>query len=138
MEKKIKKLLKDSKITWKRSFLRFMLGEFNRIDDGKPINDIQCVAVIKKLIKSINIVLSNVPNDEESIREIEYLKSFLPQEANEIDMKVAINQALATSEMLFKNPMQMMKPVITILEEDGFNVDKGKLSQILKNKWLTI
>ena len=134
MEKKIKKLLKDSKITWKRSFLRFMLGEFNRIDDGKPINDIQCVAVIKKLIKSINIVLSNVPNDEESIREIEYLKSFLPQEANEIDMKVAINQALATSEMLFKNPMQMMKPVITILEEDGFNVDQGKLSQILKNK----
>lgn len=133
MEKSIKNLSKTTGMTWKRNFLKVVLGEFNRVDDGKPCNDEQCIKVIKKLIKNSKEILKFRKNDVMALRELELLKTLLPvkKEASESYMQIIIDGVMLTHE--YKNVMQLMKPCIEDMTLHGFDVDKGKLSQLLKN-----
>lgn len=131
IENEIKDRLKDKALSkWERTFLKVILGEFNRIDDAKPCNDTQCMAVVKKLIKNSNIVLENKVDDTNAVREIEFLNQFLPKIATKENMRFAINY-IKSKIQDYKNIMQLMKPCIIFLEENGFDVDKKELSTLL-------
>jgi len=127
----IKKKLKDVTIIgWERMFFKVILGEFNRVDDGKPCNDTQCIAVVRKLIKNSNIVLKNKVNDTTALKEIEFLQQFLPKMASKELMVETVKEMKATIK--YKNVMQLMKPIIEYLFKIGFDVDKKELSILLK------
>lgn len=133
LEDKIKKMCKETKMTWKRVFMKVILGEFNRINDGKPVTDDQCIAVIKKLIKNSKEILKLKENDAMAEREIDFLQQFLPKQATIEDMEGVISLVMCQNEG-YKNVMQLMKPCIDELEKIGYDVDKNKLSKLLLNK----
>lgn len=130
IESEIKNKLKDVSIDrWKRVFYKVILGEFNRVDDGKPCTQDQCLAVIKKLVKNSKEMLKH--KDSPVInRELKFLLQFLPQTVDESTMKKVISAVLSSNN--FKNQMQAMKPCIDKLEKMGFDVDKRQLSKLLK------
>jgi len=130
IELEIKDKLKDVKLDkWKRVFYKVILGEFNRVDDGKLCTQQQCLTVIKKLIKSGEEMFKHKP-DPLVERELKFLETFLPKQADESTMKKVIISVLSSNE--FKNKMQAMKPCIDILDKMGVDVNKGILSKLLK------
>jgi len=132
IENNIKKLSKETKMTWKRVFTRVILGEFNRLNDGKEINDSQAIAVIKKLVKNSKEILVLKKNDAVAEREIEFLNNYLPKTATKEQMKSVIRTAKL--QFTFKNIMQAMKPCIELLKKEGLDVDKKLLSEMLRGK----
>lgn len=118
-----------------RQIFKTLLGEFDRINDGKPINNEQVLSVIKKYIKGIDdsfILLEDYPEKRLGlIYEKELLSQFLPKSATKEQMESVIKQVL--SENSFKNIMQAMKPCIEKLQNEGLDVDKKELSKILKD-----
>ena len=122
-----------------RSFLKLVLGEFNRIDDGKPINDEQACVVLKKMIKS-NLEMIGYcdpvdPVDPVLLVALEYenkiMKELLPEEtvAADMDMLIAIENSIPDH---VSNKIRHMKPCIQYLEDKGFTVDKKRLSELLR------
>ncbi len=132
IENKIKTLSKETKASWKRIFTRVILGEFNRLNDGKEINDSQAIDIIKKLVKNSKEILVLKKNDAMALRELEFLNDYLPKQATEDQMKTAIDKA--TTHFEFKNIMQAMAPCIDILKKQGLDVDKKLLSEMLRSK----
>jgi len=133
IELEIKKELKNVNIEkWKRTFYKVILGEFQRINDGKPCNDKQCLAVIKKMIKNNREIVKFDKNNTAIQNEYAILMNYLPKQADESIMKKIINITLTSQK--FKNKMQAMKPCISLLEKMGFDVDKKILSTLLKEK----
>jgi uncharacterized protein YqeY len=136
LQEDIKQMVRDkntSKDT--KSTLRVLLGEFGRVNDGKSISDEQCISVIKKFIKNIDESLNHIGKTLPEIREklkIErnLMSTFLPKSATLEQMKKSIDKIMKENE--FKNNMQAMKPVIEDLESQGVNIDKKKLSELIK------
>jgi uncharacterized protein YqeY len=126
---KSKDLLKEEKTT-----LKTLLGEFDRVNDGKPISDEQAVNVIKKFIKNIDETLK-VIKDKFIIQNLEnekmLLEHFLPNKANTELLKEVVSKIFQNNQ--FKNKMQAMKPCIEELTNIGYDVDKKELSELIKN-----
>jgi len=131
MEQLFKRMLKNKDMVGQpREFVKVILGEFNRVDDGKPCTDEQVKAVLQKMVKNSKKILSLIPGDMIATLELNFLQQFLPQEACGADLKAALQTIITTTGQV-KNRMQYMKPSIDFLEEKGFDVDKKKLRQIL-------
>jgi uncharacterized protein YqeY len=117
-----------------RTIFKTLLGEFDRVNDGKPINDEQAFSVIKKFIKNIDesfYLLEDYPEKRMLLlHEKELLSQFLPRTATIDQMKSVIEHVLSSNS--FKNNMQAMKPCIEILQEKGLDIDKKELSNLLK------
>lgn len=136
LQEEIKQMVRDkntSKNT--KSTLRVLLGEFGRVNDGKPISDEQCISVIKKFIKNIDESLNHIGKTLPEIREKlkiekDLMSTFLPKSATLEQMKKSIDKIMKENE--FKNNMQAMKPVIEDIESQGLDVDKKKLSELIK------
>lgn len=129
IQEKIKDKLKDVKLVkWKRDYCKYILGEFNRVD--KNITDDQALSVLNKLYKNNQEVLKHQPNYELGKNELEFLDELLPKKADEDLMRSVIEEVMNNNT--FKNKMQAMKPCIDKIQEMGYDVDKGKLSEILK------
>jgi len=124
-----------TKITPKtdKSFYRLVLGEFNRINDGKPIDDDAAIKVLKKMIKSnlemIKLGCSGFGTFEWQNR---IIKELMPVEniAADMDMLIAIENSIPDH---VSNKIRHMKPCLQYLEDKGFTVDKKRLSEILRS-----
>lgn len=118
----------------KRKFYKLVLGEFNRIDDGKPINDIEACKVLKKMIKS-NIEMMELVDDWGAVilgYENSIMKSLMPKEvvATKMQMLEAIENSVPPGA---RNRLSCMKPCIQYLEARDLVVDKGELSALLRS-----
>jgi uncharacterized protein YqeY len=126
---KSKDLLKEEKTT-----LKTLLGEFDRVNDGKPISDEQAINVIKKFIKNIdetlkivfNTSIINILKNEKIL-----LEHFLPNKANTELLKEVVKKIFQNNQ--FKNKMQAIKPCIEELTNMGYDIDKKELSELIKN-----
>ena len=131
VKEEIVKSLKNKELdTWRRTLYRVILGEFDRVNDGKPITEEESLNVIKKMVKNSREILKYKPDDPTALKEINELENFLPLTANEKIMNLVINEVLTDNS--YKNKMQAMKPCIDRLTGMGLDVDKGKLSKLLK------
>lgn len=129
----IKERLKDVNLEkWKRNFYKVIIGEFNRVNDGKCCTEEQQVMIIKKLIKNTKEIIKYDPNNTSAQNEYAILMNYIPKQkqADEKVMRKTIDIILSNNK--FKNKMQAMKPCIKFIENFGFSVDKGKLSKLLK------
>lgn len=132
IENVIKNELKNVKLnSTERNFFKVIIGEFNRINDGKPLTNDQCLGVIKKMIKNTNEMLKIRKNNQDLLNELKILESFLPKQADNSAIKEVIVKVLSTNT--FKNKMQAMSPCINILKDMGFDVDKKILSKLLQD-----
>lgn len=137
LQDEIKQMVKDkgtSKNT--KSTLRVLLGEFGRINDGKPISNEQCIEVIKKFVKNIDQTLSHIDKTlpevvEKLTIERDLMTTFLPKSATTEEMQESIKKIMSLND--FKNKMQAIKPVIDDLESMGLDVDKKELSKLIRN-----
>jgi hypothetical protein len=127
---KFKNMLKDKNTSKdNRTTLKTLLGEFDRINDGKPLTNDQCMSVIKKFVKNIDISLKAKYNASLE-NEKTFLTQFLPKKATKDQMEEVIDFVLKNNT--FKNKMQAMKPCIDLLNEKGYDVNKKELSDLLK------
>jgi uncharacterized protein len=108
----------------KKSALRVIMGEFSR-QAQKDINDEDVIKIIKKLVKSEREVLEKT-GPAQSNRFIEVAESYLPQLANEEEIKAWIAANIDFSD--FKNKMQAMRP---IMQHFGANADGNMVKKIL-------
>jgi uncharacterized protein YqeY len=108
----------------KKSALRVIMGEFGR-QAQKEISDEDVVKIIKKLVKSEKEVLERSGSDP-SNRFIEVAESYLPQMADEADVKAWIAENIDFSE--YKNKMQAMRP---IMQHFGANADGNMVKKVL-------
>ena len=129
---KIKSMLKDRNISKaNRTTLKTLSGEFDRIDDGKKLSDEECINVIKKYIKNLDITL-DIKYDENSYQEKMFLNELTPTKNNATKDEMLKTIGKVLTENTFKNNMQAMKPCIDILDKKGYSVDKRSLSNLLK------
>jgi len=129
---KIKSMLKDRNISKaNRTTLKTLSGEFDRIDDGKKLSDEECINVIKKYIKNLDITL-DIKYDENSYQEKMFLNELIPTKNNATKDEMLKTIGKVLTENTFKNNMQAMKPCIDILDKKGYSVDKRSLSNLLK------
>ena len=135
IEKDVRLMLRDIGLdAAKRKFLKLVLGEFNRVNDGALINDEKACKVLKKMIKS-NIEMITLVDDVEVIAlegENRIMTELMPVEdiATELDMLEAMRSSVPER---VKIDMSMMKPIMQCLEDRGFTVDKRALSMLLKS-----
>jgi uncharacterized protein YqeY len=108
----------------KKSVLRVIMGEFGR-QAQKDVTDEDVVKIIKKLVKSEREVLEKT-GPAQSNRFIEVAENYLPQLANEKDIKAWISANIDFSE--FKNKMQAMRP---IMQHFGANADGNMVKKVL-------
>ena len=111
LQEKIRSDLKESmkaKDEHRTSALRVLLGEFQR-QPKKELEDKEVMAIVRKLVKSENEMLS--AGDSGSSPYLEVLEGYLPKQASEDEIRewVAANIDLGQ----FKNKMQAMKPIMT-------------------------
>ena len=129
---KIKSMLKDRNISKaNRTTLKTLSGEFDRIDDGKKLSDEECISVIKKYIKNLDITL-DIKYDENSYQEKMFLNELIPTKNNATKDEMLKTIGKVLTENTFKNNMQAMKPCIDVLDKKGYSVDKRSLSNLLK------
>lgn len=137
LQEEIKQLVRNIKTSKNtKSTLRVLLGEFGRVNDGKPISDEQCISVIKKFIKNIDDTLSHIDKTlpevvEKLTIERDLMTTFLPKSATIEEMNESIKHVMSLNT--FKNKMQAMKPVINDLETKGLLVDKKMLSKMIED-----
>ncbi len=86
--------------------IRVLLGEFQR-QAVKELDDQQVVAIIRKLIKAEEETQAKGGGDTAYL---EILKSYLPQQADEAEIRAWIAANIDFSQ--FKNKMQAMKPIM--------------------------
>ena len=111
LQEKIRSDLKESmkaKDEARTSALRVLLGEFQR-QPKKELEDKEVMAIVRKLVKSENEMLS--AGDSESSAYLEVLKGYLPKQASEEDIREWVTANIDFSQ--FKNKMQAMKPIMT-------------------------
>jgi uncharacterized protein len=108
----------------KKSALRVIMGEFGR-QAQKIINDEDVIKIIKKLVKSEREVLEKT-GPAQSNRFIEVAENYLPQLADEADIKTWIAANIDFSD--YKNKMQAMRP---IMQHFGANADGNIVKKVL-------
>lgn len=120
--------------TTKRETFKFLLGEFNRVNDGKPIDDKGAVKVLKRVVKDNEEVMKVCDHVAFTIRDEQnhLINELLPLEniATEEDMKDAITASIPLH--VPKPHLRFMKPCLQYLEDKGLTVDKKRLSEILR------
>jgi uncharacterized protein len=108
----------------KKNVLRVIMGEFGR-QAQKDVNDADVIKIIKKLVKSEKEVLEKT-GASQSNRFIEVAEGYLPQLANENDIKAWIAANINFAD--YKNKMQAMRP---IMQHFGTNADGNMVKKIL-------
>jgi uncharacterized protein len=108
----------------KKSVLRVIMGEFGR-QPQKDISDEDVIKIIKKLVKSEREVLER-SGSAPSNRFIEVAESYLPQLANEEEIKAWIAANIDFAD--YKNKMQAMRP---IMQHFGANADGNLVKKVL-------
>jgi uncharacterized protein YqeY len=108
----------------KKNVLRVIMGEFGR-QAQKDVNDADVIKIIKKLVKSEKEVLEKT-GAAPSNRFIEVAEGYLPQLANENDIKAWIAANINFAD--YKNKMQAMRP---IMQHFGTNADGNMVKKIL-------
>lgn len=107
---RIKEDLKTSfKDPMKRNFLRYIIGEFQRLQD-KEVNDIKAVKLLRKLLNDSKEVIKLKKGDGTEKELIELIKSYLPQEASKKEIEIWIKDNIDFSKL--RNKMEAMKPIM--------------------------
>lgn len=105
----------------------FLIGELDRINDGKDVSDedaIKCFIKIKKNLDEIIKIKGELQNsNDEYIYEI--LEKYIPKEISDEEIKEYI-KTIDFSQ--FKNKMQAMG---IIMKHFGVSVDGNKVKKIL-------
>jgi uncharacterized protein YqeY len=123
---KIKELIKESLKNRQdelKSNLKVILGEFERMSDGKPIDDDLAIKVLKKL-KASELEVMKILKSEESVF-LKLVESFLPDMADEDEIKEYIKTLDFTK---YKNKMQSMRD---IMSHFGARADGNLVKKIL-------
>lgn len=107
---RIKEDLKTSfKDPMKRNFLRYIIGEFQRLQD-KEVNDIKAAKLLRKLLNDSREVIKLKEGDGSEKELIELIKSYLPQEASKKEIEIWIKDNIDFSKL--RNKMEAMKPIM--------------------------
>lgn len=101
----------------KLSFLRVIIGEFNRVD--KVVSDEKALNILKRLYENAK-QLNN-------LLEIQILDEYLPKELSDFDLQKFIEQIV--TDYNCKSIGEVMK----VLKNSGLNYDGKKASNIIKN-----
>ena len=125
------KIRQDLKISMKAkneartSALRVMLGEFGR-QNKKELSDPEVIAIIRKLVKAEQEVLSKTKATSSEYLLI--LEEFLPKEPPEAEIRQWISANIDFSS--FNNKMQAMRP---IMAHFAGSVDGNTVKKILES-----
>ena len=125
------KIRQDLKISMKAkneartSALRVMLGEFGR-QNKKELSDPEVIAIIRKLVKAEQEVLSKTKATSSEYLSI--LEEFLPKEPSEAEIRQWISANIDFSS--FNNKMQAMRP---IMAHFAGSVDGNTVKKILES-----
>ena len=101
------KLSMKAKNETRTSALRVMLGEFGR-QDKKELSDLEVIAIIRKLVKSEQELLSKT--NAASSDYLTILEEYLPKEPTEEEIRQWITANIDFS--VFNNKMQAMRPIM--------------------------
>lgn len=106
--------------------MKTILGEFDRINDGKPVDDNTAIKKLKALKKSEEELLKYQNKTTSSYLQVvdDYLKLFAV-EISEEDVRKAISEIDFSQ---FKNKMQAMS---LLMKKFGSNVDGNLVKKIL-------
>ena len=120
-----------------RKIYQLILGDFARVNDGKPLDDTEAVKILKKMIKSNKTTQGYLNGSVEIIAgkyERRVMEQLLPTVlvpmATKMDMLKAIANSVPPGA---KNRMSCMKPCIQYLEARNLTVDKKALSGLLRS-----
>ena len=101
----------------KLSFLRVIIGEFDRVD--KIVSDEKASSILKRMYENAK-QLNN-------LSEIQILDEYLPKEVSDSDLENFIKQIIT------ENYCQSIGEVMKILKDSGLNYDGKKASGIIKS-----
>ena len=119
------KLSMKAKNEMRTSALRVMLGEFGR-QDKKELSDLEVIAIIRKLVKSEQELLSKT--NAASSDYLTILEEYLPKEPTEEEIRQWITANIDFS--VFNNKMQAMRP---IMAHFAGSVDGNTVKRILES-----
>jgi uncharacterized protein YqeY len=102
----LKTLFKDP---MKRNFLRYIIGEFQRLQD-KEVSDIKAVKLLRKLLNDSKEVIKLKKGDGSENELILLIESYLPSEASKEEIEIWIENNIDFSK--FRNKMEAMKPIM--------------------------
>ena len=119
------KLSMKAKNEMRTSALRVMLGEFGR-QDKKELSDLEVIAIIRKLVKSEQELLSKT--NAASSDYLTILEEYLPKEPTEEEIRQWITANIDFS--VFNNKMQAMRP---IMAHFAGTVDGNTVKKILES-----
>ena len=107
------------------SALRVILGEFGR-QDKKELSDSEVIAIIRKLVKSEQEMLSKTKADGSDYLTV--LEEYLPKEPSEEEIRQWITANIDFSAL--NNKMQAMRP---IMAHFAGSVDGNTVKRILES-----
>lgn len=81
-----------SKNEFERDYIRVILAEFSR--KGKNLTDEEAIKVLKKISKDAEEV-----NSEQSLKEVEFLKNFIPEEMSQEDIVKALEKIIVDNNI---------------------------------------
>ena len=118
------KVATKARDTERTGAIRILMGEFGRQKE-KVLADEQVIAIIKKLIKSEEELLT--AQGEEGSPFLEIMKEYLPRQASEEEIRAWIQENIDFS--VFGNRMQVMKP---IMQHFGSAVNGNVVKKVLQ------
>lgn len=114
----------------KRNFLRYIIGEFQRLS-VKEVDDVKAVKLLKKLIKDSEevIKLGEKLGREQDL--INLIKEYLPEEASKEEIRNWILNNINFED--YKDKMQIIKPVMEYFgARSNGNIIRGVIMTIDK------
>lgn len=111
--------------TPRASALRVLIGEVQR-SESKTTTDDDVKAIIEKFIKNNKIVLKHSPGDQQALYETSLLKSYLPPEVTEEEIRTL------KAEMTTLNVGQFMALVQQYANTHSKVVDRELVARIFK------
>lgn len=138
IEETIKKASRKAN-KYRRRFLSAVLGEFSRLNDGKPITDEVATKSLEKMIKDTKATLELTRDAMLKVAlqsEIEIMEGYLPEVepveyASDRQMQLQIDTNVPGG-LTVQQRMPYMKTIIAALETGGLEVDKKRLSELLR------
>ncbi len=109
----------------RKNTLRVIMGEFGRAEK-KELSDDEVVKILRSLLKSARETQERAGGGNE--RFIEIIESYLPQMADDAEIRAWIDENLDFSE--YKNKMQAMRP---IMQHFGSRADGNRVKEILQS-----
>ena len=101
----------------KLSFLRVIIGEFDRVD--KIVSDEKASSILKRMYENAKQLNNS--------SEIQILDEYLPKEVSDSDLEKLIKQ------IIIENYCQSIGDVMKVLKNSGLNYDGKKASAIIKS-----